>query len=256
MRTFVIWHPSQSVADRSALPASAGSVFSRSRFGVDPDALSGAADDPLNMPEPSRTELGHSAVVEYAVAWTDENHRRHLGRARVDGDELVLEGTPPGGLRRTLRMSADKITGVGLNRWRPSPAVAVGGPDGEVVVELLLGGWGAAHQLQNAIAAARESVRPADGANRPELNDRVAILAEIRPGKRADLERALAHDHPLGLGGESFEHPEVFLGDTEVIFVFTGPGAASQLREIAQTPEHFRQATRMTEILTAPRLLQ
>lgn len=208
------------------------------------------------MAEHSRQPLGHTAVVEYAVAWTDENHRRHLGRARVDGHDLVLEGTPPGGLRRTLRMPADQITGVGLNRWRPSPAVAVGGPDGEVVVELLLGGWGAAHQLQNAIASAREDVRPPDGAAGPVINDRVAILAEIRPGKRADLERALAHDHPLGLPGKSFEHPEVFLGDTEVIFVFTGPGAASQLREMAESPEHFPQATRMTEILTAPRLLQ
>ena len=208
------------------------------------------------MPEYSRTELGHSAIVEYAVAWTDENHRRHIGRARVDDHELVLEGTPPGGLRRRLVISAAKITGVGLNRWRPSPAVAVGGPDGEVVVELLLGGWGAAHQLQNAIAAARADVRPLVEANRPQINDRVAILAEIRPGKRADLERALEHDQPLGLPGKSFEHPEVFLGDSEVIFVFTGPGAASQLREIAETPEHFRQATRMTEILTSPRLLQ
>jgi hypothetical protein len=209
------------------------------------------------MAEQSRQQMDHhTALVEYAVAWTDENHKRHLGRARVDSHDLVLEGTPPGGLRRTLRIPADQITGVALNRWRPSPAVAVGGPDGEIVVELLLGGWGAAHQLQNAIAAEREKGRPLAESNGPGINDRVAILAEIRPGKRADLERALEHDHPLGLPGESFEHPEVFLGDTEVIFVFTGPGAASQLREIAETPEHFRQATRMTEILTAPRLLQ
>jgi len=108
----------------------------------------------------SRQPLGHTAVVEYAVAWTDEDHRRHLGRARVDGPDLVLEGTPPGGLRRTLRISADRVTGVGLNRWRPSPAVAVRDADGEVVVELLLGGWGAAHQLQSAIASARDDVRP------------------------------------------------------------------------------------------------
>ena len=166
----------------------------------------------------------------------------------------MLEGTPPGGLRRALRINADEITGVGLNRWRPSPAGAIGGPGGEVVVELLLGGWGAAHQLQHAIASAREEVRPRTA--KPEINDRVAILAEIRPGKRADLERALAHDHALGLTGENLDDPEVFLGESEVVFLFTGPGAASQLREIAETPEHFRQATRMTEILTAPRLLQ
>src|SRR6476659_406724 len=152
------------------------------------------------MPEELRAHNGHSTAVEYAVAWTDDRHMRHLGRARVDDGDLVLEGTPPGGVRRTLRIPAAEITGVGLNRWRPAPAVAVGGPGGEVVVELLLGGWGAAHQLQNAIASAREEVRPPT--TRTEINDRVAILAEIRPGKRADLERALAHDHALGLAAE------------------------------------------------------
>jgi hypothetical protein len=207
------------------------------------------------MPEHLSMSESHGAEVEYAVAWTDERQRRHLGRARVEGHELVLEGTPPGGLRRALHISADEITAVGLNRWRPSPAVAIGGPDGEVVVELLLGGWGAAHQLQNAIASAREELRPPRSA-KPGISDRVAILAQIRPGKRADLERALAHDHALGLTGENLEDPEVFLGESEVVFLFTGPGAASRLREIAETPEHFRQATRMTEILTAPRLLQ
>ncbi len=208
------------------------------------------------MPEELRAHTGHSAAVEYAVAWTDDRHMRHLGRARVDDGDLVLEGTPPGGVRRTVRIPAAEITGVGLNRWRPAPAVAVGGRDGELVVELLLGGWGAAHQLQTAIACARDDWRSGIHGDAHPATDRVAILAEIRPGKRRDLERVLECGEPLGLSGDTFEHPEVFLGDTEVIFVFTGPGAASQLREMAATPEHFRQATHMTEILTAPRLLQ
>ena len=100
----------------------------------------------------AKTEPG---ALEYAVAWSDARHGRHLGRARVENLALVLEGTPPGGVRRTVRIPAADMSSVGLNRWRPSPAVAVQSPEGEVVVELLLGGWGAAHQLENAIALAR-----------------------------------------------------------------------------------------------------
>jgi hypothetical protein len=229
-------------------------VFFRSRFGVDPDADRAAADDPLIMASGSRT---HTAPVEYAVAWSDEHHRRHLGRARVEDLALVLEGTPPGGVRRTLRIPAADVTTIGLNRWRPSPAVAVESPEGEVVVELLLGGWGAAHQLQSAIASAREDA-PAPGSKEggPTVIDQIAILAEIRPGKRGDLERALAEGPPFDLAKEGFEHHEVFLGDTDVVFVFTGPAAASELRRIAATPELFRRVIHMTDILSAPRLLE
>lgn len=88
------------------------------------------------------------------------------------------------------------------------------------------------------------------------MTDQIAILAEIRPGKRADLERMLAEGPPFDLRKEGFEHHEVFMGDSDVVFVFTGPGAASQLRRMAATPELFRQVVKMTDLLAAPRFLQ
>jgi hypothetical protein len=88
------------------------------------------------------------------------------------------------------------------------------------------------------------------------MTDQIAILAEIRPGKRADLERMLAEGPPFDLIKEGFEHHEVFMGDSDVVFVFTGPGAASQLRRMAATPELFSQVVKMTDLLAAPRLLQ
>ncbi len=194
--------------------------------------------------------------MEYAVAWSDGDHQRHLGRARVEDLALVLEGTPPGGVRRTLRIPAADMRAVGLNRWRPSPAVAVESPDGEVVVELLLGGWGAAHQLENAIASARADAPSSSSEEEPAMTDQIAVLAEIRPGKRAALEHSLAQGPPFDLGKEGFEHHEVFVGDTDVVFIFTGPGAAGELRRIAATPELFRQAIHMADILAAPRLLE
>jgi hypothetical protein len=155
-----------------------------------------------------------------------------------------------------MRISGADITGLGLNRWRPAPAVSVGIPEGEIVIELLLGGWGAAHQLQSAIASAQDTVRIPTSTGGPTMTDQIAILAEIRPGKRADLERALAQGPPFDLAKAGFEHHEVFLGDTDIVFVFTGAGAASQLRRMAATPELFRQAIHMSDILAAPRLLQ
>ena len=88
------------------------------------------------------------------------------------------------------------------------------------------------------------------------MTDQIAILAEIRPGKRADLERMLAQGPPFDLTKEGFEHHEVFMGDSDVVFVFTGPSAASQLQRMAATPELFRQVVKMTHLLAAPRLLQ
>jgi hypothetical protein len=194
--------------------------------------------------------------MEYAVAWSDAGHQRHLGRARVEDMALVLEGTPPGGSRRTVRIPAADMSAVGLNRWRPSPAVAVESPGGEVVVELLLGGWGAAHQLENAIASARADAPSPTSEEGPAMTDQIAVLAEIRPGKKAALERALAEGPPFDLGKEGFEHHEVFVGDTDAVFVFTGPGAAGELRRIAATPELFRQAIHLADILASPRLLE
>jgi len=231
----------------------AGSVFFRTRFGADPDVFRAALDDSGGMRSESSPQPG---ALEYAVAWSDARHQRHLGRARVEDLALVLEGTPPGGVRKTVRIAAADMGGVGLNRWRPSPAVAVQGPGGEIVVELLLGGWGAAHQLENAIASARADAPSAAGEEEASMTDQIAVLAEIRPGKRADLERALADGPPFDLAREGFEHHEVFVGDTDVVFVFTGPGAAAELRRLAATPELFRHAIHMADILAAPRLLE
>jgi hypothetical protein len=88
------------------------------------------------------------------------------------------------------------------------------------------------------------------------MTDQVAILADIRPGRRAELERVLAGGPPFDLSKEGFEHHEVFLGDNEIVFVFTGPGAASELQRLASGSELAARMMSLSEILAAPRLLQ
>jgi len=191
-------------------------------------------------------------TVEYPVAWVDATQARHLGRARFEWGALVLDGAAAGQPRRTARIPGRAIRRVELHRWAPAPAVAVTLPDGDVIIEVLFGGWGAAHQLGDAVY----TIAQAASEEGDVMTDQIAIVAEIKPGKRADLERALAQGPPFDLAKEGFEHHEVFLGDTDVVFVFTGPGAASQLRRMAATPELFRHVIKMTNLVSAPRLLQ
>jgi hypothetical protein len=88
------------------------------------------------------------------------------------------------------------------------------------------------------------------------VTDQIAIVAQIRPGMKRALERTLEAGPPFDLAAEGFEHHEVFVGDTDVVFVFTGPAATSQLHRMASLPALLPNIVKMTGILTAPRLLQ
>jgi hypothetical protein len=88
------------------------------------------------------------------------------------------------------------------------------------------------------------------------MTDQIAIVAEIRSGMKPALEKRLQDGPPFDLAGEGFERHEVFIGDTDVVFVFTGPGASSQLARMAATPALFRHVLAMTGIVAGPRLLQ
>ena len=88
------------------------------------------------------------------------------------------------------------------------------------------------------------------------MTSQTAIVAEIRPGMKPALEKRLQDEPPFDLAAEGFERHEVFVGDRDVVFVFTGPGAVSQLARMAATPALFRHVLAMTGLLAAPRLLQ
>jgi hypothetical protein len=87
------------------------------------------------------------------------------------------------------------------------------------------------------------------------MTDQISVIAQIRPGRRAELERLLEQGPPFDLAAEGFEHHEVFLGDTDVVFVFTGPGAMSQLQRMAASRTLFAHVLKLTTLLSAPRVL-
>jgi hypothetical protein len=88
------------------------------------------------------------------------------------------------------------------------------------------------------------------------MTDHIAILADIRPGQRAALERILQEGPPFDLAAEGFEHHEVFLGDAEVLFVFDGPSARTQVERLAATRSLLGAFVKMSSVVSAPRILE
>lgn len=88
------------------------------------------------------------------------------------------------------------------------------------------------------------------------MTDQIGILAEIRPGQRPALEALLRDGPPFDLRAEGFEHHEVFLGDTDVVFIFVGPSASTQLQRLAATRSLLGAFVKMSSLVAAPRLLE
>jgi hypothetical protein len=55
------------------------------------------------------------------------------------------------------------------------------------------------------------------------MNERVAVVATLRPGSRERAAEIIAGGAPYGLRLAGFERHSVFLADEAVVFVFEGP---------------------------------
>jgi hypothetical protein len=88
------------------------------------------------------------------------------------------------------------------------------------------------------------------------MTDQIGILAQIRPGQRAALEALLREGPPFDLAAEGFEHHEVFLGDTDVVFLFDGPSARTQIQRMAATRSLLGAFMKMASLVSAPRILE
>jgi hypothetical protein len=151
--------------------------------------------------------------LSFAVAWQREGGPRLVGSAALDVDGVVLIGRDAGttAAEARLHLRAELVENVELRRSSPLPTVAADYDGRPIAIELLMGGWGAAHHLADALLVA-----VAD-AEAPERTCTVAIAARIEPGRRADLERLLAGGPPVELSSD-----EVSLGDDDLVVVLTG----------------------------------
>ena len=84
---------------------------------------------------------------------------------------------------------------------------------------------------------------------------RIAFVAEIRPGRKADLERMLAGGPPFDLASAGFAHHRVYIGDNDAVFLFEGPNPLKSVQALATQRALTKQIAKTMGILSAPRFL-
>jgi hypothetical protein len=169
--------------------------------------------------------------VSYPVAWQREAGPRLVGSATVDGDGLTLVGREVGTRHAEEHLALDggAVERVELRRSAALPSLSAVHDGRPVVIELLTGGWGAAHHLADALA--RPLRAPSQAASAQVRT--VAIAARIRSGRRAELEEILARGVPAELDRDDVRCDEIALGDDDVVIVLTAPGTS--LRALAES---------------------
>jgi hypothetical protein len=67
-------------------------------------------------------------------------------------------------------------------------------------------------------------------------NERVAVVARLRPGSRERAAEILAKGAPYGLALAGFQRHSVFLAEESVVFVFEGVGIEGLVRDVVNDP--------------------
>jgi hypothetical protein len=65
------------------------------------------------------------------------------------------------------------------------------------------------------------------------MKHHVAVVGQIRPGKRDQLARVLEQGPPFDLASSGFTRHEAFLGDTTVVLIFEGEHAMADVHKLA-----------------------
>ena len=72
--------------------------------------------------------------------------------------------------------------------------------------------------------------------SRGNANERVAVVATLKPGSRKRAGAILAQGAPYGIDRAGFRRHSVFLAENTVVFLFEGPGIEGLIRHLVNDP--------------------
>ena len=82
----------------------------------------------------------------------------------------------------------------------------------------------------------------------------IAVVAQVRPGKRDELERTLDQGPPFSLAEHGLTRHVAFLGDTDVVLIFEGEQPFGDVRQLAASLG-LGHLTKMATLVANPRVL-
>lgn len=87
-----------------------------------------------------------------------------------------------------------------------------------------------------------------------DMAHQIAVVADIRRGKRQQVEEMLDQGPPFSLAEHGFTRHHAFLGDTDVVLVFEGDHPLGDARRLAASLG-LSHLTKMATLVSNPRVL-
>lgn len=85
-------------------------------------------------------------------------------------------------------------------------------------------------------------------------NHQIAVIAQIRPGKRAELKQLIRLGPPFDLAERGFTRHEAFLGDNDIVLIFEGATPSTDTQRLLATLGA-DQLAKLGALVSAPRIL-
>ncbi len=82
----------------------------------------------------------------------------------------------------------------------------------------------------------------------------IAVIAQIRPGRRSELKQVIRQGPPFVLAEHGFTRHQAFLGDTDVVLVFEGATPVTDTQRLISSLGA-GQLAQFGTLVSAPRML-
>jgi hypothetical protein len=209
------------------------------------------ADDGLGPDRHCAGMAGTGMGESYAALWRAPGEEIARGKVVVDRDALHVEGMTADGRVSRRHVPYAEIEGVRIAR---APEERLNGRPTLIVerasapaLELDVLGAGMLFELSDLLAALT--------LERRERYERVTLIVPLKKNRIEQAQALIAAGPPFDPETKGLERHEVFLTDSEAVFLFEGPDAADVVQRLARNPAAWRAAMQWRPLLSgAPRL--
>jgi hypothetical protein len=192
---------------------------------------------------------------EHAVVWCEPGGPRFVGKLRIDGGGLRLQGTSAEGELGSRILGPEDIVRVRLDRPAPDDAdgsrrLVLEQPDGSTLTVVGLNGAGALFEIAQVAAEMAGSAR--------SRSETVAVEVPIRRGHRDRIRELVRKGPPFDPSTvPELESHDVYVGPDHVVFVFRGGNVREALEKVMHNATVWMAASEWRRSVSGrPRVLE
>jgi hypothetical protein len=184
--------------------------------------------------------------IAYAVAWQESDGTRHSGRLDLGDVDFRLTGRNGGGPAEMAvpytSIRNFQIVGSSVDRLQNRPTLLVELSDGRQLKIASVAQSGIAAEIAHHLG---------ELTGRQNASEREALVVPLVPGSQAQAEALLADGPPFDPADFGLERHEVYVTDSEVVFVFEG-APRRFLERLAEAQTVWKAAEAWRPVIAGP----